>query len=298
MIDDITTNRISSNIDDLVKNISDQRFSHWYYPRDDLLYMALMVKQANTKYPQLNLYFVDEVGKLGTTIRNIISGGAESARIVVNFAKDGIHFAALDYAVIGNRKSVILFESTSFDPRGGQKKLVERVRDIIGEMNSGTMAVDRCCFTAAEMSIQKSATECGIFSLAIAKKLYRQSPYLEKMHRANLNGTLLVHTPELDRVYEDCSTYELGFLPPQEVDKHLPVSFYKHVQSRRRLEQYLTLNPAVRNEIINKKGETIFERLENNAAEDYSGKNISISIQRKRITEYRNILRMMGGVES
>jgi len=296
MINNITRNELSSDIDDLAQFASEGWFCCGFYSARDLLYMALLVKQANTKYPQLNLYFVDETEKLYALLSHIIADGAESARVIVNIGEGGIHFAALDYAIIDQKKSVILFEPTNFVCV--QRGLLNRVNDIICEINSRSKSVDRCCFTAVEMDIQRSDSDCGMFSLAIAKKLYRKSSYLEKMHRANLKGTLLVHTPELDRVYEYSSTYELGFLPPQEADKHLPVSFYKHVQGRRRLEEYLKLNPAARNEIINKKGETIVERLEKNLAKDRFGKNISISISRKRISEYRNILRVMGGVES
>ncbi|VFT03927.1 Virulence factor yopJ [Yersinia enterocolitica] len=47
-----------------------------------------------------------------------------------------------------------------------------------------------CHFSMVEMDIQRSSSECGIFSLALAKKLYTERDNLLKIHEDNIKGIL------------------------------------------------------------------------------------------------------------
>jgi len=301
----VTPDDVSAHVERLKRDIRDGVFSHRDYPVKECDFMALLVKQANTKYPGLNLHFVHGVKRLGAVIKKLISSQAGTARLIVYYGLEwvtryggreepvgGDHFTIIDYKIINKRKSLILLDAAKFD-YNLPEKLANRVRAIITDINKELVLAESCCLAAVEMDIQRSTTECGIFSLAIAKKLYRNASLLEKMHRDNVRGYLLKHTPERDCVYDSNHVYEEGHLPYQEADKYLPVSFYKHVQGNTRLEEYLNLHPEARNKPVNKKGETIFQRREKNLARNESGKNVSVSISRKRLVEYQTLFRMM-----
>ncbi|EHO3528205.1 effector protein YopJ, partial [Salmonella enterica subsp. enterica serovar Enteritidis] len=69
-----------------------------------------------------------------------------------------------------------------------------------------------------------------------------------------------------------------------------PVSFYKHTQGVQRLNEYVEANPAAGSSIVNKKNETLYERFDNNAVM-LNDKKLSISAHKKRIAEYKSLLK-------
>ncbi len=126
----------------------------------------------------------------------------------------------------------------------------------------------------AEMDIQRSSSECGMFSLSLAKKLYSEAQKLERLHKDNIKGVLCEpDTP----------------LSAEKLDTYLPTTFYKHVQGRRRLGEYLKANPDAEHETVNKKGETLRERFERSLS-SAEGKTVSVSQHRKRATEYKSLM--------
>ncbi len=132
-----------------------------------------------------------------------------------------------------------------------------------------------CCFSMAEMSIQKHSSGSGIVSLALAKKLYFEYPKLLRMHIDNINGDLCKEgTP----------------LSPDKVDVYLPASFYKHAHRQQRIEKYMKKNPEASHEIINKKGDTLLERACKNLI-FVNNECFTVSTHRKRIQEYKSLMR-------
>jgi len=91
-----------------------------------------------------------------------------------------------------------------------------------------------CHLSVVEMNIQKSGSECGVFSLVLVKKLYHESDRVVSIHKKNLKRNFT--------------------LTPAEADKYLPATFYKHTQGMKRLDSFVMSNPDAKNEIINKKG--------------------------------------------
>ncbi|WP_455479888.1 YopJ/AvrA family T3SS effector serine/threonine acetyltransferase [Bartonella sp. B23] len=243
----------------------------WIYTDDaktDLRMMPALVERANQKYPPMRLKFSATPKDLATSIKSAISDGTQSSRFIANIRDEGIHFVVIDHRVIGNKTSLILFESATFN------HTALGIFAVMAKTAFEKYRLPHCYFSIVEMNIQRSSYECGIFSLALAKKLYLESDKLEKLHRDNTDGIL----------------YELDtpFLPYDKLDRYLPVTFYKHTQSINRLNKYIKSNPGAENEIINKRDENIFERFDNNSTV-VNDKKLSISPHRKRIYEYKSL---------
>ncbi|MDD9332765.1 MAG: YopJ/AvrA family T3SS effector serine/threonine acetyltransferase [Bartonella sp.] len=254
----------------LENDIVNGKWIEGLYSDIDVKMMPALVKQANNKYPEMNLRLVKRFKDLGTSIQKTIGDGIQSSRFIVNVLTDTIpHFMVIDHKTINNKLSFVLFELTRCSNEASSN-LISKVKRAI----EGFQLPDFYC-SIVEMDIQRSMSECGIFSLSLAKKLYRHSDKLEKLHRDNIKGD------RWDRKIH---------LSHDLLDTYLPIDFYKHVQGSRRLQEYVKKKPGSQDEIINKKNETIFERFERNAIV-LRGKCISVSVHRKRITEYKSLMR-------
>ncbi|WP_208438131.1 YopJ/AvrA family T3SS effector serine/threonine acetyltransferase [Bartonella taylorii] len=253
---------------------SDITDGSWIYVNDartDLRMMPALVEQANRKYPPMKLKFSATPKDLAISIKNAINDGIQSSRFIANIRNDGgIHFAVIDHKVINNKASLILFESATLN------HTALGMFAVMAKTAFEKYRLPHCYFSIVEMDIQRSSYECGIFSLALAKKLYLESDKLEKIHKDNIDGVL----------YEP----DTPFLSYDKLDKYLPVTFYKHTQSVNRLNKYLKSNPGAENEIINKKDQTIFERFDNNSTV-IGDKKLSVSPHKKRIYEYKSLMR-------
>ncbi|WP_144754496.1 YopJ/AvrA family T3SS effector serine/threonine acetyltransferase [Bartonella saheliensis] len=243
---------------------------HWIlanYEDTDIRLMPSLVEKANRKYPGMNLKLALTAEKLTHALKETIESGAKSCQFIVNLGSR-IHFAAMDYKVIDDKISLIMFEPTTFNNISAYKLGIKINQTL------ASFPLPSYSFAMAEMDIQRSSSECGIFSLNLAKKLHLESDKLTRMHQDNIKGVLCEQkTP----------------LPPEKLDSYLPSRLYKHAQGRRRLEQYLKANPEAAHEKVNKKGETLTERFEKNLNEK-EGKTVSVSPHKKRITEYKALM--------
>ncbi|ATO57104.1 YopJ/AvrA family T3SS effector serine/threonine acetyltransferase [Bartonella sp. 1-1C] len=244
----------------------------WYdtlYGELDFAMMPSLIEKANKKYPLMSLKFSATPEDVPILIKNTIDDKIQSSRLIVSLGDEKIHFAVLDHQTINDRVSLILFETVGFKHMK-PAVLAMRVKMAIEESQ-----LPNCHFSIAEMDIQRSASECGIFSLALAKKLYREADKLEKLHRDNINNVL-------------CKSD--FFVSYDELDKYLPAAFYKHTQSITRLNEYIESNPKAKREIINKKGEVILERFDKNSVM-IDNKKVSCSLHKKRVNEYKSLIR-------
>ncbi|WP_273783396.1 YopJ/AvrA family T3SS effector serine/threonine acetyltransferase [Bartonella sp. AU15XJBT] len=236
------------------------------YEDTDIRLLPALVKKANSKYPGMNLKLALTAEDLTHALKETIESGAKSSQFVVNMGSR-IHFAAMDYKKVDDKISFIMFEPTTFQNIAACKLGIKINQTL------QTLQLPPYSFTMAEMDIQRSSSECGMFSLSLAKKLHLESDKLARLHKDNVTGLLCEpNTP----------------LPAEKLDSYLPVSLYKHAQGRRRLEHYLKANPGAEHETVNKKGETIRERFEKNLKEE-GAKNVSVSPHKKRITEYKSL---------
>ncbi|WP_455479238.1 YopJ/AvrA family T3SS effector serine/threonine acetyltransferase [Bartonella sp. B23] len=241
------------------------------YEDIDLKMMPALIRRANLKYPEMHLKFALAPHDFTLSLKETIESGIQSSRYIVNTQERGNHFAVIDHRTIANKTSVILFEPTTFMNNMCATMLEVRTRQALQECQ-----LPDCYFSIGEMDIQRSPSECGIFSLALAKKLYCEADKLTRMHKDNMSGMLCESNIPL---------------PYAKLDKYLPASFYKHTQGKRRLEQYIKSNPRATNEKVNKKGETLTERFGKNLATPEK-KTFSVSPHRKRISEYKSILQL------
>ncbi|UTO28193.1 YopJ/AvrA family T3SS effector serine/threonine acetyltransferase [Bartonella harrusi] len=264
----------STKLQDLITSLEKDLSSGYWLIADyedlDFKMMPALVKQANRKYPNLHLKLTLTADDFTLSLKEALANGIQSSRYIINTQEKGNHFAVIDHRTIEDKTSVILFESTTFMNNTSATLLGLRIRQALHR------ELPECHFSIAEMDIQRSASECGIFSLALAKKLHIEAHKLARIHQDNINGTLC----------EPNTT-----LPYEKLDTYLPASFYKHTQGKRRLEQYIKSNPRTKNEKVNKKGETLCERFEKNLMRPQE-KTLSVSAHRKRIYEYKSALHL------
>ncbi|WP_336293957.1 YopJ/AvrA family T3SS effector serine/threonine acetyltransferase [Bartonella sp. CB169] len=262
--------KLEKIIESLEDDITRGAWKNRNYVSTDLKLMPALVEQANVKYSGLNLKFVDDPSDFARSVEKNINDGVNVARFLVYTNDKWLHFSVIDQRTIGGKTSVIFFESTTFD---NTKSSLLAIRSQLALQN---LNLPNCRFSIVEMDIQRSSSECAMFSLALAKKLHTESEKIEIMHQKNIDGVLC----------------EPNFpLPSDKVDMYLPASFYKHTQGRRRMGAYIKSNPDSEKKKINKKGETLTERFTRNLVE-LDGKSVSVSPHKKRIVEYKNVLKL------
>ncbi len=260
--------KLKNIIAGLEDDISTGRWFTADYASTDLKLMPALVDQANRKYPDMRLQLAESSHDFALKLKDTLENGVQSSRFIIYTKDRGIHFSVIDHKTIDDKTSVIFFEPTTFN---SMKPAVLALRT---QLALKAHELPNCSFSMVEMDIQRSTSECGMFSLALAKKLHNESAKLERLHKDNVKGVLCKpDTP----------------LPAEKLDTYLPTTFYKHAQGRRRIEQYLKANPDAEHETVNKKGETIRERFEKNL-ETAEGKTVSVSQHRKRATEYKSLM--------
>ncbi|EJF87767.1 YopJ/AvrA family T3SS effector serine/threonine acetyltransferase [Bartonella rattimassiliensis] len=252
----------------LEKHNADGSWIKNYYDILDLYMMPALVDQANRKYPEMNLKLAMTPDDFALSLKEMIENGVKSSRLLVNAQDRGIHFAIIDHQTIADKTSLIFFEPTSLRDTL-PALLASRMRTAIEYYQ-----LPNIHFAMVEMNIQRSSSECGMFSLALSKKLYLESQKLERLHKDNVNGVLCdPNTP----------------LPAEKLDPYIPARLYKHLQGRQRLKEYFQSNPDAEHETVNKKGETLAERFEKNLVKTET-KIASVSQHRKRATEYKSLM--------
>lgn len=265
-----STGKLKDVIKRLENDITDGSWSKKTYAEMDITMMPLMVERANKKYPNMNLYFLNDSSNIVDLIERNISQGKCFFRCVTNMGEDGIHCALIDCKIINNEISMILFDSSSKICSGANLLGIRLMLALERHLKH------KYFFVMFEMDIQRSISECGIFSLALAKKVHCESDNIRKIHQDNYAGK-----------FSDA----LGFINYNEVDKYLPPSLLKHVQSITRLNKYMDIHPEYKIDAVNKKGENVIERFFKNLV-SVNNKQMSISLHKKRISEYGALLRM------
>ncbi len=122
-----------------------------------------------------------------------------------------------------------------------------------------------------EMGIQKSPNDCAIFAVSTAKNLYKNNALSELMF-----AKLESRGAKFNRFYEASAKKMINDPKRMKQKVDLPALFLKHSTSL----SGVMLTDA-KDEIVNKKGETLLKRIEMNykSMEDF---NYSNSIELKR----------------
>ncbi|QUS55272.1 YopJ/AvrA family T3SS effector serine/threonine acetyltransferase [Pseudovibrio brasiliensis] len=234
----------------------------------DKKFMNDLVGIANSKKEGLNAQFCSHPAEMAQSIKEMIANNQTSARFIVNMG-GGIHFAAFDFAMVDGKPSVIGVEPATMNSMGPAMLAIQTKSAF------ETHCPDVKCVTI-ESDLQRSNGECGIFSLAIAKKMLKEGESFHVLHEKNLVGAL----PE--------NNY--GFVTAKDSDDLLPPLLMKHAQSEKRLDRYLAAHPEHTDLQVNKKGETLKERQTRHVVDvQVEDKTIhySNSIEHKREAEIR-----------
>ncbi|UNE55587.1 YopJ/AvrA family T3SS effector serine/threonine acetyltransferase [Bartonella machadoae] len=252
----------------LERDIADGNWVKGDYASIDLKLMPALVAQANYKYPQLNLKFAETFEDLISSLKEAQDKGISSSRYIVHKKDGGIHFAVMDHQTIDEKMSLILFEPATLNSMNTAMLALRTEMAVKSELPG-------CYFSIAEMDIQRSSSECGMFSLALAKKLHTNADKLTRIHQDNINGVLCKQGAPL---------------PSEKLDTYLPAGFYKHTQGSRRLDQYMKSNPGSESEKVNKQEQTLRERFDKNSIKTEDDKTVSVSSHRKRVREYNSLM--------
>lgn len=143
-------------------------------------------------------------------------------------AGEYLHFAPVDVSIINGKTSVIGIEPAeikNFGPAIMLIRLSRRIKETIPDAN----------FIMIESNVQQSPGDCAIFSLFLAKKMYKEAAFMDDLHQRNINGSL-------DALVND------DYIHEKNADHILPLSFMKHTTSEKRLNRYLENNEGVYSE--------------------------------------------------
>jgi len=233
--------------------------------------MPRLIDSANVSKPGLDLQYANSVQTCVELLKTAVENGIPSARYLVNLNTAGIHFCAIDYRLVDGIPSVISFEPTN-------------PVDLAVELDKRLSKIPAMRFLVVMMNIQRSDDDCGMFSLAFAKKLHKEQDWMTALHQKNAAG-------ELRRS-------DTPYTSLEETDKLAPFSLYKHSQTRTRSAEYLERNPDKGNAVVNKKNETLLEFQQRHTRTLPTGfprraqppvSVINFSIHEKRLREYEQL---------
>ncbi|AYZ95766.1 MULTISPECIES: YopJ/AvrA family T3SS effector serine/threonine acetyltransferase [Burkholderia] len=262
-----SANDLGRYIEDVEESLNSESWAFRAFSDLDEKLMPYLVEMANSRKPGLNLSYLSEPILIVEKLREAIDSRVESERYIVNLGERGTHFSALDYRLIDGISSLLMFEPANFNSLA-VSLLAFRLKSILDRVDFFHVK-----FSIFEMDIQRSGAECGIFSLALAKKLHKESAAIIELHRLNLAGEI--------------SVGDL-YAAKNEIDKFLPPSLYKHAQSSFRIADYIKSNPGSDKVSVNKKGETLLER-RNAHVRSIEGRYMIDSIHQKRLIELKRL---------
>lgn len=248
------------------QSLRDGSWSSANFSRADRALMPELVQMANEKKPGLNLMCLMPLEGLVDLMKNARDSGMNAYRVLINMGADNAHYAVLDCRVLEGRTSVFLLEPADFDCWPAVR-LANEVHDILEKEKADVHLLKM------EVDLQKSPSGCGMFCLALAKKLHQQTEHLTLIHQGFLG--------------ED---YGFGArFPRAESDVFLPDILFKHMQGRARQGEYFKMNPGAEDIMVNKKDQPLLERL-NSSMEAVGGRVMSKSICNKRMYELNALM--------
>jgi YopJ family protease len=214
--------------------------------RLDFAAMPGLVKWANQTYPGLALHYASNPFELAEKLANLVKRGETSARFVGNFASDQMHMCAFEYKHMKSGHSLIGMEPGSSN-NGGPAMMAFRIEMALQQH------LPDAKFAMLEVNQQSSEYDCGMFSLDYAVKMNKAVMAFEKLHDDNCADKLQ-------------GKNDSNIVPHTEVDKILPAIFMKHIQGNRRLAELLQARPELENTPVNKRNETLSQRVERHSA--------------------------------
>lgn len=238
-------------------------------PRDKE-FIEELVSLANDEKCGLNAYYCDSPSEMISKIK-IMSENECLAHFVVNMGEGGTHYSAFEFLKKDGKSSVIGIEPSTTRGVGAALLAIRASQAVKRELPDAS-------FVFIETDLQRSYGGCGIFSLFLVKKMFKENATMLKLHEKNISGE-----------FESCN----GVVNQNLSDTFMPPSFMKHAQSPKRLNSYLNKNDVAKKTFINNKGETLQERQNRHIVTvENNGKQItySNSIEVKRKIEIEKLL--------
>lgn len=234
--------------------------------RLDFEAMPELVSWANKNYPGLSLRHAATPYDLAEKLKELSQRGENSARFVGNFEAGRMHYCAFDYKFIDGKHSLIGLEPGNSNNMGPALMALRMDLALQEHLPDAKLAI-------LEVNQQSSAFDCGMFSLDYAVKMHKSSIAFEKLHLQNASDTL-------------SGKNDSKVVPHSEVDKVLPPTFMKHMQSSKRLAEIVEVRPELKTEAVNKRGDTLEQRTQRNtrtaSTTSTHARNESISHQRSK----------------
>ena len=240
----------------------------------DKFVMKDLVVLANRKRPDLNAHLVIGSKEFGRKVKDLTEQGNESFRIIARESGGSVHFVAFDVNNEGWRPSVIAMEPVVVGPNR-ENDLAPRCGESLKE------ALPDAAFLIIECEIQRATGACGMFSLFLAKTMFKEQDELKEIHGDNV----------VDRFEPLQGMISGDWLSPR---------FMKHAQSRKRVSEYFSKNRDRYYERVNKRGgadnegEVLAERYVRHWGSWSVGaggqRDFSRSIEVKRVAEYQALL--------
>ncbi|EDI0785121.1 YopJ family acetyltransferase [Salmonella enterica] len=238
-------------------------------PRDKEL-MKSLVSLANDEKCGLNAYYCDSPLEMMNKIK--MMGENEClAHFVVNMGEGGTHYSAFEFLKKDEKLSIIGIEPSTTRSLGASLLAIRTSQAVKSVLPDAS-------FIFIETDLQRSNGGCGIFSLFLVKKMFKERTAMLELHEKNISGAF--------------ESYN-GVINQNISDTLIPPSFMKHAQSPKRLNYYLDKNPLATKLVINNKGETLKERQNRLIVTiENKGKQItySNSIEVKRKIEIEKLL--------
>jgi YopJ family protease len=258
---------------------------------DELNIMPLYVEAENKRNPGQDLYFAKNPELFCEMVTQFVADGVSHARFIVNLDSKRVHFAAFDYSLVGKQASVIGIEPFQLAPVSNKLKqtsadhLHQQISKNFLEITAREGSTAKIRYALIEAQLQNSEQECGIFSLSFAGKMYKEQAALARLHNDNRAGKL----PSV--------------ISASAATDYLPISFFKHAQSPRKVEEFLKKHPAASQQEVNKKGETLKSRqtrfMSSFTSSSRNAITFSVSAHRKRETYLQranNLIHQYGAI--
>ncbi len=238
----------------LAQNWSPDRMDSRY----DSAMFPLLLAAEKRRSPDLNLNFLEH--GLGDWLsKGNPSKSRPRERLMFVVPGFSAHLVAAD--VMRDKKSgnisVLIVEPLGF--KGKTKNIYEKealpnLHKLVGHpylKGKVTLAV-------LALDTMKSDIGCQIFGLSATSKMAKESRLFEKLHEQNMSGQ--IKTSKGGDATVLASRDRVKIVDGKGV---LPISLFKHSQSKTTLQEFLIENPsAYGNALVNKSGQSLMERYE------------------------------------
>lgn len=227
--------------------------------RYDVAMFPILLAAENKRSPNLNLTWLTRgpTPEFGEWLANWQLHKRQShARVMFVMSGFSAHHVTAD--VKRDKQgdiSVLIVEPLGF--KANAKQLYETAAlPALGRLLDLKMFKGKVALTVLALDTMKSDIGCRIFGLSAASKMAKEGRLFDMLHEQNLSGQIKTSTGGDANVL--ASSGRVKIVDGKGV---LPISFFKHSESKTTLEDYLRKNPpGYANVLVNKHEKPLMER--------------------------------------